>query len=93
VCEKGGMRMEKISVLKLSEKRVMDSEGVEMGVLHNIIAEAGTGALKELVVKPAEDLDTSRFRKEDEYIFIPFDAVKAIRDVIIVDSEKIRTRA
>ena len=85
--------MEKVSVLKLTEKRVMDSEGSEMGVLHNIIAEAGTGTLKELVVKPAEDLDTSSFEKEDEYILIPFDAVKAIKDVIIVDSEKIRTRA
>jgi sporulation protein YlmC with PRC-barrel domain len=87
------MRMEKVSVLKLSEKRVMDSEGIEMGVVQNIIAEAGTGALKELVVKPAEDLDTSRFKKEGEYIFIPFEAVKAIRDVIIADSEKIREYA
>lgn len=87
------MEKEKVSALKLREKRVMDSEGVEMGVLHSVIAEMGTGMLKELMVKPAEDLDISRFRKEGEYIFIPFDGVKAIKDVIIVDSEKIRTRA
>jgi len=90
---RGGMKMQKISVLKLSNKRVVNSEGGEMGVLHNIVAEAGTGALKELVVKPADELDTSRFRKEDEYIFISFDAVAAIKDVIVVDSEKMRARA
>ena len=85
--------MQKISALKLSNKRVVDSEGGEMGTLHNIVAEAGTGMLKELVVKPAEELDTSGFRKEDDYIFIPFVAVKAIKDVIVVDSEKLGVRA
>jgi sporulation protein YlmC with PRC-barrel domain len=89
----GGMKMQKISALKLSNKRVVDSEGSEMGTLLNIVAEAGTGMLKELVVKPADELDTSRFRKEDEYIFIPFEAVKAIKDVIVVDSEKLGARA
>lgn len=85
--------MGKVSVLKLSDKRVMDSEGVEVGVLHNIVAEAGTGILKELVIKPADELDTSRFKKEEDYILIPFDAVKAVRDVIIVDSDRMRVRA
>jgi sporulation protein YlmC with PRC-barrel domain len=89
----GGVKMGKVSVLKLSDKRVMDSEGVEVGVLHNIVAEAGTGILKELVIKPADELDTSRFKKEEDYILIPFDAVKAVRDVIIVDSDRMRVRA
>ena len=84
------MKTQKISALKLSNKRVVDSEGSEMGMLHNIVADAGTGMLRELVVKPAEELDTSRFKKEGDYIFIPFDAVKAIKDVIVVDSEKMR---
>jgi sporulation protein YlmC with PRC-barrel domain len=57
------------------------------------VAEAATGMLKELVVKPNDELDTSKFRKEDEYIYIPFDAVKAVKDVIVVDSEIIRERA
>ena len=85
--------MQKISALKLSNKRVVDSEGSEMGMLHNIVADAGTGMLRELVVKPAEELDTSRFKKEGDYIFVPFDAGKAIKDGIVVDSEKIRPRA
>ena len=87
------MKMQSISALKLSNKRVVNSDGGEMGTLHNIVADAGTGILRELVVKPADELDTSKFKKEDEYIFVPFEAVKAIKDVIVVDSEMIRVRA
>ncbi len=82
--------MEKISAQKLNEKMVMDSEGSEMGILHNTVVDAETGLLTELVVKPASELDTSRFRQEGNYILIPFDTVKAIGDVIVVDSEKIQ---
>lgn len=82
--------MEKISAQKLNDKRVVDSDGIEMGVLHNVVVDTGTGTLTELIVKPATELDTSGFRREGNYIFIPFDAVKAVGDVIVVDSMKIR---
>ncbi|MGC9443933.1 MAG: PRC-barrel domain-containing protein [Candidatus Methanospirareceae archaeon] len=85
--------MGKISVLKLSNKRVVDSDGSEMGILHNIVAEANTGLLSELVVRPSDELDTSKFKEEDGYVFIPFDAVSAVKDVIVVDTQKIRVRA
>ncbi|RLG34600.1 PRC-barrel domain containing protein [Methanosarcinales archaeon] len=82
--------MEKVSAQKLVDKMVMDSEGTEMGILHNVVVDAGTGMLTELVVKPATELDTRRFRKEGNHIIMPFDSVKAIGDVIVVDSKKIR---
>lgn len=85
--------MEKISVQKLNDKRVVDSEGGEVGIYHNIVAEVDTGMLKDLVVRPAAELDTSNFRKDGTYIFMPFDAVKAVKDVVVVDSEKMRVRA
>jgi sporulation protein YlmC with PRC-barrel domain len=85
--------VEKISVQKLNDKRVVDSEGGEVGIYHNIVAEVDTGMLKDLVVRPAAELDTSKFRKDGTYIFMPFDAVKAVKDVVVVDSEKMRVRA
>lgn len=85
--------MGRISVLKLSNKRVVDSDGGEVGMLHNIVAEANTGLLRELVVKPSDELDTSKFKEEDGYVFIPFDAVSAVKDVIVVDTLKMRVRA
>ncbi|PXF51175.1 MAG: hypothetical protein C4B55_01850 [Candidatus Methanophagaceae archaeon] len=85
--------MEKISAQKLKHKKIMDSEGSEMGVLQNIVADAGTGILTELVVKPTAKLETSGFRKEGDCIFIPFEAVNSIRDVIVVDRETIENWA
>jgi len=82
--------MMKMSSLMLSDKKVVDTEGGEVGVLHNLVADAGTGILTELVVKPAAELDTSKFKTDDGYLFIPFDTVTAIKDVIVVDIKQIR---
>jgi len=87
------MKEGRIFAQKLSYKEVLDSEGREMGVLHNIVADAETGILTRLVIEPASGLDTGGFKKENDYILIPFDAVKSVRDVIILDSERVKTRA
>ncbi|MDI6885106.1 MAG: PRC-barrel domain-containing protein [archaeon] len=79
-----------VSAKALNYKRVVDTRGSELGVSHKIVADAETGMLIELVVKPKAKHDTSEFKKEGDHIFIPFDAVKGIKDVILVDSEKIR---
>jgi len=50
--------MKKISAQKLSGKTVMDLDGSEIGILHNVVADAATGLLSELVVKPAAELET-----------------------------------
>ena len=68
----------------------MDLDGREIGILHNIVVDGATGLLSELVVKPAAELDTSGFKEGDAYIFIPFQAVKAMKDVIIVDREEVQ---
>ncbi len=85
--------MSKIMAIRMGNKRVVDSDGGEIGLFHNVVAEDATGLLKELVVKPTDELDLSRFKKESGFIFIPFDAVTAVKDVIVVDSEKMRARA
>ncbi|RJS86092.1 PRC-barrel domain containing protein [Methanophagales archaeon] len=82
-----------ISAQELSYKGVMDAEGRDIGELYNLIVDAMTGILTELVVKPASGLDTRGFKKEDEYIIIPIEAVKSIKDVIILDGKKMRERA
>jgi sporulation protein YlmC with PRC-barrel domain len=79
-----------VSAKALNHKRVVDTRGSELGVSHNIVADVETGMLIELVVKPNAKHDTSEFKKEGDHIFIPFDAVKGVKDVILVDSEKMR---
>jgi sporulation protein YlmC with PRC-barrel domain len=78
-----------VSARNLTDKKVMDTAGGEIGVYHNIIIDVDMGVLTALVVKPATDLDTRRFDKESDYILVPFEAVKAVQKVIIVDSERI----
>ncbi|KAF5435089.1 Sporulation protein YlmC, PRC-barrel domain family [Candidatus Methanophagaceae archaeon] len=87
------MKEEKMSAQKLGYKEVMDASGREIGELHNIIVDATTGRLTELVIKPASMLDTSGLKKENDNIIISIDAVKSIRDVIVLESEKMRKRA
>ena len=82
--------MRKMSSLMLSDKKVVDTEGGDMGVLHDLVADAETGILTELVVKPAAELDTSKFKTDDGYLLIPFNTVTAIKDVIVVDIKQIR---
>ena len=74
-----------VSAKALNHKRVVDTRGSELGILHNIVADAETGMLIELKAKPKAKHDTSEFKKEGNHIFIPFDAVKGIKDVILVD--------
>ncbi|NQE45198.1 hypothetical protein C5S31_04140 [ANME-1 cluster archaeon GoMg2] len=87
------MKEGKISAQKLSYKEVMDAEGRDIGELHNLIVDATTGMLTELVIKPASELDTSGFKMVNDDILIPIEAVKSIKDVIILDSGKLRGRA
>jgi len=70
-------------------KKVVDSDGTEIGSLHSITADAETGFLQKIFVKPSLELDTSRFKKQSDFIVIPFEAVSAVRDVVVIDSKKI----
>ena len=73
----------------LMNKKVVDSDGTEIGSLHSITADAETGFLQKIFVKPSLELDTSRFKKQSDFIVIPFEAVSAVRDVVVIDSKKI----
>jgi len=72
----------------LMNKKVVDSDGTEIGSLHSITADAETGFLQKIFVKPSLELDTSRFKKQSDFIVIPFEAVSAVRDVVVIDSKK-----
>ena len=73
----------------LMNKKVVDSDGTEIGSLHSITANAETGFLQKIFVRPSLELDTSRFKKQSDIIVIPFEAVSAVRDVVVIDSKKV----
>ncbi|MCW3131752.1 MAG: PRC-barrel domain-containing protein [Candidatus Methanospirare jalkutatii] len=82
----------KVYVQELIDKKVVDSDGTEIGSLHSITADSETGFLQKLLVKPSMALDASKFERYSDFIIIPFEAVKAVRDVIVVDSSKRQAR-
>jgi sporulation protein YlmC with PRC-barrel domain len=82
------MEMARIFAKNLSKKNVMSSDGSVIGVLYNIVMDVRTGELVNLVVKPDMSVDKSRYQLEGNYILIGFDAVRAVRDFIVVDKRE-----
>jgi len=69
----------------LSKKKVMSTDGVVIGTIRNIMVDYSSGEVTDLIVKPEPGFDTSNYRTEEDKLFIPFEAVKDIRDYIVVD--------
>lgn len=80
--------MSKEFAKNLFNKQVMATDGTEIGILSNIVVEIKGGNIIDLIVTPNINIDTSRYRKEDNFILIPFDSVSAIKDYIIIDKMK-----
>ncbi|MGB9939170.1 PRC-barrel domain-containing protein [Methanosarcina sp.] len=72
----------------LFNKQVMATDGTEIGTLSNIVVEIKGGNIIDLMVTPNPNFDTSRYRKADNFILIPFASVSAIKDYIIIDKMK-----
>ncbi|MDO9517603.1 MAG: PRC-barrel domain-containing protein [Methanosarcinaceae archaeon] len=77
--------MSKVFAKNLSSKQVMATDGTELGVLFNIVMDVKTGDLVNLLIKPDLALDTSKYKTDAQYIIVPFEAVRAIKDYIVVD--------
>ena len=74
------------------DKRVMSTDAKELGILKNITIDAKTGAIIDLIVLPAQTTDPAKYRKDDNgHILMPFSAVSAVKDYIIVDKDKSRS--
>ncbi len=72
----------------LFNKQVMATDGTEIGILNNIVVEIKGGNVIDMMVTPNVNFDTSRYRKADNFILIPFSSVSAIKDYIIIDKMK-----
>lgn len=77
--------MTRIFARNLRDKQVLSSDGVTLGILYNIVIDVRTGGVIDLVVKPDIALDKDKYRTEDEFVRIPFQAVRAIKDYVVVD--------
>lgn len=77
--------MTKIFAKNLPSKKVMTTDGGELGTLANITMDLRTGTLLNLVVKPDMALDKERYEQDGKYVLLPFYAVRAIKDYVVID--------
>jgi len=77
--------MTKTLARSLSKKKIITNEGKVIGSLRNIIVDFDTGQVVDLVVYPDPSFDTAGYRVEGDRLFINFEAVKDIKDYIVVD--------
>ncbi|WNY26088.1 PRC-barrel domain-containing protein [Methanolapillus millepedarum] len=75
----------------LDNKQVMSTDAKELGTLEDIYIDAKTGNITELVISPSGGLDVTKYRKDENYILVPFSAVSAVKDYIIVDKDKAKS--
>jgi len=81
--------MAKILAKNLTNKRVMLTDGSELGFASNVVMDANSGELIYLVVKPTSMVDTSKYQVENGDVLIPFGALRAAKDYAIVDKKLI----
>lgn len=82
--------MTKAFARTLRRKKVMSSDGKVIGQLKNIIIDVGSGQVINLIVRPDAGFDTSHYKLDDDCMLIPFEAVKDIKDYIVVDRYMLR---
>jgi len=81
--------MAKILAKNLSNKRVMLTDGSELGFAADVVMDMQGGALIYLVVRPTNNVDISKYKKQNNYVLIPFEAVRAAKDYAIVDKKMV----
>jgi len=79
--------MAKILAKNLVNKRVMLTDGSELGFASNVVIDTHSGDLIYLVVKPTPNVDTSKYQTQSGHVLIPFGAVRAAKDYAIVDKK------
>jgi sporulation protein YlmC with PRC-barrel domain len=78
--------MTRVFARSLSRKKIMSNDGKLIGTLKNIRVDFDSGHIQEMLIHPDQTFDTSNYEMEDDKILkVPFEAVKDIKDYIVVD--------
>ncbi|MCZ7399656.1 MAG: PRC-barrel domain-containing protein [Candidatus Methanoperedens sp.] len=77
------------SELGFASNVVIDTQSGELGFASNVVIDTQSGALVYLVVKPTPMVETSKYKTQSGFVLIPFEAVRAAKDYAIVDKKLI----
>jgi len=76
--------MAEILAENLSDKRVVGSDGAEIGTLYNVTMDFQSGSLQHLLVNPIEGVGSVYPVNDSGRFEIPVSSVQAVKDHIVV---------
>lgn len=73
---------------QLAGRKLITNDGEEVGRLVDIVINEKNGRLETLVVEPNPDnLTIRKMRKEEGFVYVPYTAILAASDYVIVDKK------
>lgn len=74
----------------LAAKKVVTTAGEHIGVLSDLVVDEVSGQIESILVEANMDSKTmQRLGPEDRLIEVPYSAVKAVQDFVIVDEREL----
>ena len=70
---------------ELLGKTVMTQDGQILGMLNNFMMDTRTGKVHDVLVVPAEEVETRLFKTDPQgRVVLPFQGLKAVKDVVMM---------
>jgi len=80
--------MGKVFSGSIAGKEIVNIDGMVLGELEDVIFDAQTGKLVDLLVKPNKELNRMKYREDGRFVLISFGSVVAIKDYIVIDESR-----
>lgn len=75
---------------QLSSKKIITNEGEEFGRLVDVNISETTGKVETLIIEPNPDSEVAeRMKKADGMVLIPYEAVLAVSDYILIEKRSV----
>ncbi len=82
--------MGKIVASRLRDRMIVTEQGHEIGVLFDIVVDEANGKLTALIAQPAnETIKNLLVTDKDGLCLIPFNAVHALKDFVVIDAKRL----
>ena len=78
-----------VSAKQLGGKKIITNKGEEIGKLVDLLIDENTGEIEAILAEPVKSSLTRRFSSKGGDLVIPYKAVFAVGDVIVVDESLI----
>ncbi len=76
-------------VTELRGKTAMTDDGVILGTIDNFVVDTETGKIVHMLINPAEDLELRGYKRDAQgRLIMPFQAMRSVRDVVVLTIKK-----